>query len=279
MFEKTTFDKAATAQKLINDLPSARIVDLAAIIKSDLNKTAENISLEDHKGVLNENYNVVAQVVSKHYKVIQHQEFLSNCLSAIEEYDKTFKGIIRTNKYGNEVIFDIFFNDKHVEDDTDDGINLGFRMTNSYNCSKAASVLFFGYRHYCENGMIFGMRKRDIFYQKHIGDFEQMNEQLPNFFARAMERKESIQEVINKMMATKIKDFEQEYELVFRRERENEYVKELIQTNMLAEADGQKPTYWHFYNAITNMATHKSRSLTKEGYLQNKAFKVLSQFR
>lgn len=264
---------------LVKKLPKATMIPLYGTYEDQKKGTKDKIKLLKNRGVLNLRTMQVAYISSRHYKIIQHRGFFEACLDAIAEFDGgSFKGAFKVDGAGNEVMLDIYYNSKLIKDDSEKGIRLGFRMTNSYKGSKAASVLFYGYRAVCDNGMILGFHNKDRFYQKHIGNFDQIEKNLPGFFARVMENKERVQSTIQRMISTSI-NMDEYLEKYFRREERLEGFWDSIIALVNIEKDkaGLKaPNAYNFYNATTHIATHRSRSLGKEAYLQNKAIRILA---
>ncbi len=214
--------------------------------------------------VWNINKSKCEAIMSDKYNLVQHQEAFNPILMGIRHLNTEVKGFVRDE--GKRVYVDLLFQDDKFMIQPEDGhkINLGLRVSNTYDGSGSIIGKAFAYRSICQNGMIFGKKLFACMYKIHKGNtqvdvFKDITIKIAEFgnelniaiteAAKDYVEKEVIGEVLEKIGIGK---------------RYREYI--LSKASELG-----KMNRWELYNLITNMASSKlieKSEMTRETYLE-----------
>lgn len=238
------------------------------------NNENNEVLLTQNKAVWNTDQNAIACVASKDYRIIQHYEVITSLTDTLQTLGIAVKGRVRD--YGNTVAVEVLLKDKFINDEQVGGVQVGFRLANSYNKTKGIKGELYACRLVCSNGMrlwtaIAGVQLD----QMHMGEFN-LSRMIEEFVKNAIQQYDRLQ----KLVSESIKDT-YEWELcckfieqaVKRKKWREAILKELA----LAGAGKKCLSRWDVYNVITSLATHGEKlTVGAEEYLQGKAQQVLS---
>ena len=216
-------------------------------------------------------------IVSGRYQLIPHQAVIEAARaiigkSAREERIRVEKKGARTSIYFSLWRFDA------SGGEAGDTVDMGVRITNSYDGLSSLTIELAGERLVCSNGMTAPAKGTYSYHRPHVGRFDDEE------FRKALEAS------VNKV-TSKISDVRGVFEKAFKETHERGYVKEL-----LAELD-LPPTYiqlawmhlikeedetdvftrWEVYNALTHAISHYNtgKSVVTRGKYEREAYNIL----
>ena len=211
--------------------------------------------LKDFIGIRNVTRGGVVSVPKRGYRLIQHNTVHGAIYDILRVTNLEVIG--RVDDYGNNIRMDLAFKDVGIKDDKT-GIQLGFRVLNSYDKKYSLRFELFAFRNICANGMSFGDKLGTRVLIKHRGGELQRNEikeKFVGFLSMVWESQELLKKKVDSMMLDP-------YEL--------EATKILLQTLIKSkkhriEIESRLPhridglvTRWDVYNAITNYITYET---------------------
>jgi len=157
----TKMDLASLREKL-NGLATATEKSIAIVDKDEKGEIV-SAPCDRFKAIWNEKDNEVAAIASKHYTLIQHADAFNAVLDALSAVKDNATVKANVEEYKGKAWMTVVFDDV-VANDGEKGIELGFKVLNSFD--KTTSLRyggtqtrhkewfeFFGYRRVCANGM------------------------------------------------------------------------------------------------------------------------------
>ena len=231
-------------------------------------------ALKDWKGVFNMNTNKVASVVSKDYKIIQHNDVFNTLTATLNNLNIDVFGLV--DNRNNKVKMDLVFANQGtpvVDDAT--GVKLGIRAINSYDRTSAFRLEMFGYRTVCKNGMAFGkvMGVREI--TIHMGQeksLEKIEAITTMFIKNVMNSSTTLQAYINRAIGDSI-EWEMLDKILPKLFAIEKHRKQIINRLKMFEPT----TRWELYNAVTHYVTHDLQlKPSAEAYLELRSREILS---
>lgn len=291
---KTTQSFAiSTTSDLLNTLGQ---FDQAVEVPIFYGNTQEKTS--DYKGIFNVGKNELAQVASKHYQIIQHQDVLRAIGQKLTEKNLDVSGVAWN--FGNQIRTDLVFqNGKVPIKDDAKGIRLGIRAINSYNKSTSFRLEMFGYRMICQNGMVLGQALNNIrevtFHMGAEKNMAYISSVVERFIDQVIASSEALQRYVNESIADSVAwdNIGKILEKYLQHNKHREAICQQLGISVIEvydkktkkrsfsyvlEKEGKENvTRWDFYNAITNYATHNPLGLSVENNLQDIAQKVLKR--
>jgi hypothetical protein len=223
-----------------------------------------------YQAIWNVDKNRLACIASDKYTIVQHDDVMNDVVDTFKEFNLTNVQGGVTN-YGDRVFLDVCFKDKVLKDDSEEGILIGVRFSNSYDKSATFSCEPFAYRSVCINGMVLGR----IFSQIKIRQIHKgmvSHGSIFDFMKKAIEIYEPLKILVSNAMAESI-EWEMAESILKNLIIRKKYLKELKQ--MLVNKT--KISRWDIYNAITNIATHGQKiRASAEVWLQEKAQSILN---
>ena len=259
----------------INNLSTARTEPILFKTEDQFNQVPDKFA------IVNNATNKVASVVSQQYALIQHHDVLRPIIKTLIDSHENANAKLIVKNDGNFADLRVVFPEFHINDGTKDGINLGFRATNSYDTTTSIKYQLFAYRWMCDNGMITGQKNIEGFVRKHVGAFnlnlniaqlkEQISGHLPILKERIeilIERKWTLEETTNRLKEL-FGDFDPQQD----HGKQKIGLKILEKVKVTVEKSVIRA--WDVYNAITDIATHKVNSVGYHDMLQTKANRIL----
>jgi hypothetical protein len=270
--------------------------DMAGSVPIFYGANDDRFLAQDFQGVYNLSQNKLAQIASKKYQIIQHCDVAHAVYDELESMNLNVSG--RMDNLGNKLRMDLVFktDSAPVKDDAS-GIQIGFRVLNSYDKTASFRLEMFGFRMICQNGMSLGSVMngiKEITY--HIGkekNIQIIREVTHQFINNVISSSSVLQEYVNNSIKDSIAY--QDVLTVM-----NRYLKISKHRNEIAELLGfsvieiydkvtKKHTFqympdriteknlsrWELYNAITSYASHNDLNYQVETNLQEAAQKVL----
>lgn len=255
--------------------------------------------LNTHKLVFNQTKGTPANVVSKYYQIIQHNEVMRAVTESLGEKGLDVSGII--NNYGNFFQADLRFTNQGtpIKDDAQ-GLQIGMRVVNSYNKSTSFRLELFAYRLICNNGMALGSAmnnvKECVFHMGQEKTFEILKETVDTFIENVIESSSVLQNMINISREDNIKwdlvpeilnkyiKVKKHRSKIFEKlgiaviEVEDTKTKKKSEQYILDNQENLLVNRWDLYNHVTDYASHtENLGFTVEKSLQDTAQKVLTK--
>jgi len=252
-------------ESIVMHLDSAELRDVYVQVPSTDGKI-HVAKTKRFKAIYNIDRNRVEAIMSDKYTLVQHRDAFFPLLQAVQTIPAEIFGFVTDE--GGKVYIDVLFDSEEYKIEPEDGkpINIGLRASNTYDGTGAFIVRAFGYRSYCDNGMVFGKKTIASAYQIHRGAvsldvFRSILEELKKFVPM-------LKETINSAIQDSI-EFAQVSEVlkaldIGKRTRINILSRTLTKT----DKDG-KISRWELYNTLTDYITHdleKKKELTREKY-------------
>lgn len=279
---------------------SADLVGISAQLNSATTKPIfygdDKQETSDYKGVYNNELGKLAQVVSKHYQIIQHQDAVRAIGEVLSEAGIQTTGFVRN--FGNQIQGNLVFDNKgEAVKDPESGIKLGIRFLNSYNKSTSFRLELYGYRMICQNGMALGQAMKQVrevtFHMGEEKTLPKLKEIVQRFVKNMADNVSSLQQYIDECLVdtAEWKNIGKLLEKLFQHRKHRDKIGELLGIsfievedkktkkktyNYVLEKEGKaKITRWDLYNAITDYASHNDLGLSVENRLQDTAQRVL----
>jgi len=145
----------------------------------------------------------MAQVVSKGYKIIQHNDVLQAVTEALATKNIQVSG--RLDNFRDSFRADLIFENQGtpVKDDAT-GLKIGIRVLNSYNKSSSFRLELFAFRMVCQNGMSLGQVMNGIreltFHTGELKPLQKIKEITEGFLIDAINSSEKLQTFVNASM-------------------------------------------------------------------------------
>jgi len=221
--------------------------------------------LTDHRAIWNKSKNRLAAIVSEDYSLVQHKEAVKLIAKGLESLNTPVYGQIKNIE--DVITVEVYFPKLHIKDDAK-GIDVGGKIINSYNKSKAFKGFMAARRKVCENGMYMRKLIPEVnFYEIHVGDLaSEIPTLIKEFFDNLKETTEAIKTLVDQAMGTTIKfSHIDEVETTFASELASPvHARALIRDGHLdkswSAANKAKlvMTKWEFVNAITAYVSHST---------------------
>ncbi len=260
---KTTFDETQELKERIGSLETARAEPVFVM----------NENQAEYQAIYNEGTERVASIVSKHYKIIQHNDVLQAVYETLNRLNLDVSGLIVESK--NKARFDFVFKDKEPIKDDASGVMLGFRATNSYNKSCSFKLEMYGYRVICKNGMSLGKvmnNVKEITF--HVGEEKHLEiicKKVELFIKDVIDSSDKLQEYVNRAIGDSI-EWEMMDKIIDKLTRRKKHRIE-IRSRLLSI---ENPTRWDLYNAVTSYITHGEHLTPNvQSFLEKKAERIL----
>jgi hypothetical protein len=282
----------------INELPRAEIVDL-------FYNDGDYKQIDKKKGVL-QNEEIIA-TVSPYYHLVQHEDAFN---LALKELEVPQDNKLECSWHKGKARMRVFFDELKINDGKM-GIDMAFEINNSYDGSTALGlsmkrnflekgekhIVFYGLRQICSNGMkikiplsemlpqeidkmkpenVIAEEKQDVLNQsqkefvgsvKHIG--KDFGMKYKNLFEMAKIAIPIIEEKIKHAIEKNITN--EEFMLWL---QDRMFTKKSIK-GILERYDNQDENVWGAYNAITEYASHYTKSDLQKEELIDKAWELM----
>lgn len=244
---------------------SKKVDNLAVAEEREL-FTDKNDEIDTRKAVWNITDDELAEVVSDHYTIVQHQDFFGKVIPSIRKIDKDIMEVkMKDHREAVylEVVFDTYFHE-------DEAILAGIRAGNSFDKTCRAFVEVYALREICTNGMmgraLFGRAGR-----LHVGGIK-TDDLIERIEDKMPEARDNLANVITEAKNDKIKGVHVEailQEMNFGKKHADYVAKEVNKT---------KVSRWKVYNKVTEYIENEIErvELGREN-LHAKANKILSR--
>lgn len=251
-------------------------LDRASEVKLKIVENGEDIN--DFKGIYNVSQGRLANVVSKNYQIIQHDDVVQSVRDTLGRLNIEVKG--KMGFYKDTMDIRLVFKDRDdliIKDDTNEGIMLGMRILNSYDKKTAFRLEMFGVRMFCDNGMVLGKAINDVrSVTVHLGETKTRDViagTVERFVAEMINSSQKLQRYVSECMVDSI-EWDMAQKLLGALVQTEKHRKALIERIGMQRSNITK---WEIYNAITDYATHNEQLTPHvESYLQNIAQDVLT---
>ena len=224
--------------------------------------------IQRSKGVVNARNGHYIATVSNRYSIFQNKSLLQSITSVCEEnsFEPWGKVTAEPTRFAIDCIFPEF---GAITDNSPQGINMGAKLTNSYDKSWIAAGFGFLYRLICKNGMYAKSMMPELqFSQRHVG----VNDGNPSKIIEGFDRfvrmiepaKEVIGDYIHEAMDTPVK-FQNLDQIaatlgaMIGSMKAGNYM-----VNALDNKENLSPSKYDLYNAVTAFATHSGLSMKRE---------------
>jgi len=221
-----------------------------------------SVQQKQYSAIWNTSKGKTEAVMSNKYTLVQHKDAFFPLLQAVQTFQSGCFGFITDE--GGKAYIDVLFEDEQFTFEPDDAekIHLGIRASNTYDGTGAFTVRAYGYRKYCDNGMVFGKRALANSYQIHRGTvsvdvFTSILNKIKDFIP-------SIRACINEAIQDEL-EFSQIQKIL----KEVGIGKRQGSLILSAIITQENPTRWSLYNAVTDFITHRldnRTELTRERY-------------
>lgn len=246
--------------------------------KDSNNKIVQTL---EHRGIWNTTQDKLSAIASSRYAIIQHRDIIDSVQNTLRNLNIDVKGMVR--QIDNRIIGDLVFKDDKqllLSDDSEKGIEIGFRFQNSYDKSSSFSMELYGYRLVCMNGMVLGKAIQELrLNMPHVGKdkaIEEISKEIEKFVNQSISSSKILQKYINDSIADSFewKSTEKLLENLLKRKKHRAGIQEILEKN---NTKGKPITRWDFYNAFTEYATHSTQITPKiETMIQTKSQKILT---
>lgn len=224
-----------------------------------------------NKGVLNLSKGTLAAVTGMDYSVLQHGDGLGIAMNTIESLG--MKALYAIENDGNVARMEVLFPDIHVQDDTQEGVTLGVRMSNSYDKTTGYHGELFGYRQWCSNGMYSRKMLGEInISARHVGEnFSTLEQDVLKFVQHVIESPKVVQSYITAAIEAKLEflDNQQVYDTIW------DTTGNMKQAEAIAADIPLVTNRWTVFNAITAYYSHSDVTHKTRDDLAIKAEKIL----
>lgn len=247
------------------------------------------IPAEGYKAIYNPSTEEVFDIVSKHYKIIKHEDVLSNI---DEQLDKAYKGqwtrTVKLDQCGAWMRAKYTFPEikMPISPGSKDVVNPTIDTFNSYNRSVRLMSILGALRLICSNGLIIGT-KFAHFKKRHMQDlFLQDLKQALEVGIENMEMQLAEWRGWNQQEITKKEEVDKVVEKLQLNNKETELLKEEEETETklsiedwelylgITSAKQTVMTRWVLYNIVTQFITHRIQSEIRRFQLEERARRV-----
>lgn len=224
-----------------------------------------------NKGVINLRTGTLAAVTGMDYSVLQHGDGLGVAMNTIQSLGMNALYAIEND--GNVARMEVLFPEISVQDDTQEGVLLGVRMSNSYDKSTGFRGELFGFRQWCANGCYSKRILGEVnINARHVGaNFETLEKDVLKFVKHVIDSPQVVQSVITTAIEAKLEflDNQQVYDTVFA------HTGNMKQAEKIAAEIPLKTNRWTLYNAFTRYLSHEDVTHKTRDTLAEKAEKIL----
>lgn len=228
-------------------------------------------SVPHNKGVINLRTGTLAAVTGMEYSVLQHGDALGVAMNTI--HGLGIDALYAIENDGNVARMEVLFPGISVQDDTQDGVMMGVRLSNSYDKSTSFRGEFFGFRQWCANGCYSKRILGEInINARHVGEnFSSLEKDVLKFVRHVIESPKVVQSVITQAIEAKVEflDQQQVYDTIYTQ------LGNMKQAEKIAAEIPLKTNRWTVYNAFTRYLTHEDVTHKTRDNLADKAEKVL----
>jgi len=215
---------------------------------------AEGREAPRFKAIVSKQTNKVLAVVSQRYSIVQSQDVLANVVSALGKLGISEVSGTLVEQNGRTYA-KIFLPNYVSEGMGEKDIQVGILLVNSYDATKAISLIGYAGRLVCSNGMIldkiFGVKM----VRKHVGHVHlRIEEAVMEIVRNIVEKSPYLAELIQKAKKDFYEDFKA-MDIELKALGFGESVREKIL--MRLEYSANKYSRWDLYNAITNLYSRK----------------------
>ena len=252
---------------MMNEMVALDVAEKRPIFVGEGNLTAE----KKWEAVWNVDKNIMAAIVSKEYKIVQHREVVQSFQDACAGLN--IKHRIDVRNFGNRIFADVTFPDSKLYVAKGEEFVVGFRLINSYDKSTGVHIVPRLVRLVCANGMVvdvkgfvggFSYRHNQEMVQNFAGYIEKA-------LAETIESNDKLKAMVNDCIGDSVEWIVAEKMLQYLVGKKKHFLQ--VEKNI----DKTKPiTRWDVYNAITKYATHGEQLKPNiEMWLQKKAQETL----
>lgn len=234
--------------------------------------TSRKLRDKSFQGVWNIDKDKLSCIASKHYKIIQHRDLVTQVADALQRLNFNTKAKIRDS--GNRIIVDLTFVDSKLNVKKGEEFYTGLRIINSYDKTTGVMILPHLVRLACDNGMVYNVgyvKSVNIRHNQKISEtFYQITKKIIN---NMVESNDKFKELVEKSLIDSVEweILDKIMEKLFQTEKHREQIQEILYRKNL-----HKISRWDLYNAVTNYVTHnEALSVGIDIALQTKAQKIL----
>jgi hypothetical protein len=224
-----------------------------------------------NKGVLNLTRGTLAAVVGSDYSVLQHGDALGVSMNVIQSLG--VKSLYKVENDGNVARMEVLFPDIKVRDDSKQGVQLGVRISNSYDKSTSFRGELYGYRSICSNGMYLRKMLGEIqISARHVGEnFVGLEQTVLEFVKKVLDAPQVVESAITDAIHAKLEfaDNDQLYDTIFT------ITQNMKQAEKIIEQIPLKTNRWTAFNAFTRYMSHEDVTHKTRDELAIKSEKVL----
>lgn len=280
MYTNPTISKFDGIIELENQIRNLdRAIEFPVHFRKQLGEDApEFVRAKENTAVYNLDRHKLAKIFTDRYTLLQHQNAFGLIAETLKDINMTNVSGFFKSWEGNAVKLFVTFNDMKIADDSEQGLKLGFTISNSYNGWSAFSGKAWAYRSVCENGMVFGkVIPEALFWKKHSNQkAEMLTVEIHKFMTNLIHNCSELQTYVNEAMKDTL---EWQYaENILKIILQNDVQRKKLENKLryLIEEHGSINRY-DLYNEITHLATHGERiSYVYEQYLQKRAEQLLT---
>lgn len=266
------------------DILSNKIKDISfpAVCETPVSWGDLNIQrADDYKAIVNPETGKVFAIASKDYRLIRHEDAITQIEKAISKSPELGKYEFTTEFYndGGRMRRTYRFIEKKVEIIKGDVINPQVHMFNSYDTTWPLIVILGALRVVCSNGLVVGKKFLHL-RKRHVYDFNQID--IQEEVASAMERFKFQSKQWSRWADRRLT--EGNYQKVIDTMKFGQEALEQIYKRIEAEAEIIQNGFpilnlWAFYNVLTWYITHRAVSLNHRVEMERKLRKAFGQFR
>lgn len=227
----------------------------------------------EYMGVWNETSNKLACIASKKYNIVQHREVLEALSESLMDLNLSVRGTLEYYNDGDEMQAIVLFNEHVLKDDSADGVLLGFRVVNSYNCSKGFRGDIYAYRLVCTNGLSMPVFDDGVYKRIHIGAFS-ASAGITEFIQRVIKLKPQFQKLIENSMQVELEK-EAWIPVIKRLVTHKKHQKHILA--LLEVIEKEKMSKWDIYNVFTDYMSHQPIAGWAQVYYTGVATDVLQK--
>lgn len=264
-YEVIEFNSATDLGKIGMGAPAAVARDVFVGSRDKLQDASEYVA------IWNDDAEKLACIASKKYAIIQHRDVVESFVKSIQSVGLNVKGELVFQEHGNVMRISAFFQDHRIQDDAQ-GIDLGIRITNSYDSTLGLRGDVWGMRLVCSNGMkIPGFET--AYKRIHIGRAS-ASEGMVEFLKIVVEKKPQIMALVEENIKAQL-DLDKAVIIVKKLVPQKKHQKKLLED---LEEFREKPfTKWELYNVLTSYSTHGKLAPAAEDMIQRVAQSVLTR--
>jgi len=220
----------------------------------------------------------LSAIISDDYSLVLHEKAFSLVADGLDRLDTEVYGYVKNIE--DVAIVEVYFPALRIKDDAK-GMDVGGKIINSYNKSRAFKGFMVANRLVCTNGMYARKLIPDVnFFEIHVGDLaERIPELIEEFFENLKDATEDLKAIIDQAMNVYI-EFNSEDEIeptiagILNSPR---HAKKLMEGKYYYDQvkDPVNPSKWELYNAITAYASHAALVESRVDVLSNSAETLL----